>query len=390
MSRFLIAGGGIGGLGAALALAQAGHQAEIFEKSAEFGEIGAGIQLGPNVFRMFDRLGLRAAIDADAVRPKALVMRCAIHGHEVTRVPLGAGFEAHFGQPYAVTHRADLLNTLLAACRAHPGVALHQGVGVAGASQDDATATLHLTDGRHVAGDAVIGADGLWSRIRAQVMGDGPPLVSGHIAYRAVLAMARVPDGIARDEVTLWAGPKLHLVTYPLRRGELLNLVAVFHSEHYEEGWDAAGDLDLIESHFAGTRPEVRHMLGMIDAWKFWVLCDREPRRGWSQGRITLLGDAAHPMLQYLAQGANMALEDAVCLADQTGRHATIPEALAGYEEARVLRTGRVQLMARVYGEAYHAGGVKAELRDQMLANRPAQAAWAGMAWLYGHQAWEG
>ncbi len=390
MSHFLIAGGGIGGLGAALALAQAGHRAEVFERAGEFGEIGAGIQLGPNVFRMFDRLGVRAAIDADAVRPSALVMRCAIHGHEVTRVPLGAGFAAHFGQPYAVIHRADMLRALLDACRAHPGVGLHLNAGVAGAAQDARGATLHLSDGRALTGDAVIGADGLWSRIRAGVIGDGPPLVSGHIAYRAVLPMARVPDNISRDEVTLWAGPKLHLVTYPLRRGELLNLVAVFHSDHYEEGWDAAGDLGLIESHFAGTRPEVRHMLRMIDAWKFWVLCDREPRRGWSQGRITLLGDAAHPMLQYLAQGANMALEDAVCLADQIGRHATIPEALAGYEEARVLRTGRVQLMARIYGEAYHAGGVKAELRDMMLANRPAQAAWAGMEWLYGRQAWEG
>jgi salicylate hydroxylase len=239
-------------------------------------------------------------------------------------------------------------------------------------------------------GDAVVGADGLWSRIRAQVMGDGPPLVSGHIAYRAVLPMAEVPADIMRDEVTLWAGPKLHLVTYPLRRGELLNLVAVFHSDHYEEGWDAAGDLGLIESHFAGTRPEVRAMLRKINAWKFWVLCDREPRRGWSQGRITLLGDAAHPMLQYLAQGANMALEDAVCLADQLRENADIRAAFQAYEAARVLRTGRVQLMARIYGEAYHAGDVKAELRDAMLGGRSAEAAWAGMAWLYGEQVWPG
>ena len=385
MTHALIVGGGIGGLGAALALARAGHTAEVFERASAFREIGAGIQLGPNVFRMFDRLGIRAAVEAEAVRPEALVMRCAIGGHEVTRVPLGAGFEAHFGHPYAVIHRADLLAALHAACLATPGITLHLSTDVAGL---DGEAGLLLADGRRVAGDLVIGADGLWSRIRAEIMGDGPPLVSGHIAYRGVLPMEAVPEHVSRREVVLWAGPKLHLVHYPLRRGRLMNLVAVFHSDHVEEGWDATGDTRLIEQHFAGTRPEVRDMLSRIDAWKFWVLCDREPARGWTRGRVTLLGDAAHPMLQYLAQGANMALEDAVCLVDQLALHADVPAALAAYENARALRTARVQVMARVYGQFYHAAGLTAELRNAALGGRDAKAAWTGMEWLYNPAPW--
>jgi salicylate hydroxylase len=242
-----------------------------------------------------------------------------------------------------------------------------------------------------VRGAALIGCDGLWSRVRAQLVGDGPPVVSGHIAYRAVLPMSAVPEGIPRDVVQLWAGPRLHLVHYPLRRGELMNLVAVFHSDHYAEGWDETGDTTLLWKHFAGTRPEVRALLQKIETWRFWVLCDREPRRGWVQGRVALLGDAAHPMLQYLAQGANMALEDAVCLADQIGAHAgDLPAAFSAYEELRVLRTGRVQTTARIFGDIYHAAGVRAELRDQWLAARDPVQARESMAWLHTPQSWPG
>jgi salicylate hydroxylase len=390
MDPLLVAGGGIGGLGAALALAGAGHPVRLFERSGEFREPGAGIQLGPNVYHMFDRLGIREAIEADAVQPDALVMRCAIYGHEIARVPLGEAMVARFGNPYAVTHRADLHATLLHACEAEPGIALETGRSVAGFRQDAAGVTLRFEVGAEARGAALIGADGLWSRIRQQVVGDGPPVVSGHIAYRAVLPMAQVPEALRQARVVLWAGPRLHLVHYPLRRGELMNLVAVFHSDHYEEGWDQAGDTALLWRHFEGTRPEVRAMLERIETWRFWVLCDREPNRGWTQGRVTLLGDAAHPMLQYLAQGANMALEDAVCLADQLRLQGDIPAALSAYEDLRVLRAGRVQAMARVYGEIYHAAGVRAELRDLMLAGRDPVAAREAMAWLYEKPLWPG
>ncbi|WP_204623608.1 3-hydroxybenzoate 6-monooxygenase [Crenalkalicoccus roseus] len=385
----LIAGGGIGGLGAALALARAGHPVRLFERAPRFREIGAGIQLGPNVFHMFDRLGIREAVAASAAFPRALVMRCALGGQEVARIPL-EGMPARYGNPYAVIHRGDLLEALLDACRRLPAISLETGRTVAEFAQDAAGVTLRFEEGGEARGAALIGADGLWSRVRQLVIGDGPPTVSGHIAYRAVLPMAEVPAEIPRDVVQLWAGPRLHLVHYPLRRGELMNLVAVFHSDHYAEGWDQAGDTALLWRHFEGTRPEVRALLARIETWRFWVLCDRDPRRGWTQGRVTLLGDAAHPMLQYLAQGANMALEDAVCLADQLRLHGDIPSAFAAYEALRVLRAGRVQVTARLFGEIYHAAGVRAELRDQWLAGRDPAAAREGMAWLYEKPSWPG
>ncbi|MBK1658807.1 3-hydroxybenzoate 6-monooxygenase [Paracraurococcus ruber] len=390
MDPILIAGGGIGGLGAALALSRAGHPVRLFERAAEFREAGAGIQLGPNVFHMLDRLGVREAVERDAVRPDALVMRCAVHGHEITRVPLD-GMPARFGNPYAVTHRADLHRSLLEACQSRPDILLETARSVAVFIEDAQGVTVRLEDGDCIRGSALVGADGLWSRTRQVVVGDGRPVVSGHIAYRAVVPMDSLPEAVRENRVTLWAGPRLHLVHYPLRRGEVMNLVAVFHSDHYAEGWDQAGDPKLLWRHFDATRPEVRDLLSRIETWRYWVLCDREPRRGWTRGRVTLLGDAAHPMLQYLAQGANMALEDAVCLADQLRVHAgDVAAAFAAYEALRVLRTGRVQTMARVFGEIYHAGGVRAELRDAWLAGRDPEAAREGMAWLYDRPRWPG
>ena len=388
---FLVAGGGIGGLGTALALARAGHRVRVFERATEFREIGAGIQLGPNVFAMFDRLGVTEAMTQEAAFPKALIMRDAVGGHEVTRIPL-EGMRDRYGQPYAVIHRGDMLEVLHRACLGMPDlITMETGRTIAGFQQDEAGVEVQFEEAvPAVRGAALIGCDGLWSKVRGQLLGDGPPVVSGHIAYRAVLPMDQVPAGIPRDVVQLWAGPKLHLVHYPLRRGELMNLVAVFHSDHYAEGWDQAGDTALLWSHFEGTRPEVRAMLEKIETWRFWVLCDRDPCRGWVRGRVALLGDAAHPMLQYLAQGANMALEDAVCLADQLGVHGDIPAALRAYEELRVLRAGRVQTVARVFGEIYHAAGVRAELRDQWLAGRDPVQARESMAWLHTPQTWPG
>jgi salicylate hydroxylase len=224
----------------------------------------------------------------------------------------------------------------------------------------------------------------MWSKVRDKVVGDGKPRVSGHIAYRAVLRREDVPDDLWSPDVMLWAGPKTHFVHYPLRRGTLYNLVAVFHSDRYVEGWNAEGAKDELFARFAGQRPEVLRLLERIETWRMWVLCDREPVKDWSQGRVTLLGDAAHPMLQYLAQGACMATEDAVCLAEKV--EATpddIPGAFKAYQQQRYLRTGRVQIMARVYGEFYHARGVAAELRYMALHGRTAEQSYDGMAWLY-------
>lgn len=387
----LVVGGGIGGLAAALALARRGIEVRVFEQGSEFGEIGAGIQLGPNVFHMFELLGLTGAIEHYAVHPDNLVMMDGITGAEVIRMPVGSeAFRGRFrGYPYGVIHRGDLHRVILEACQREQGVELTGSRKALRYEERGDGVVLHLEGGETVQGCALIGADGLWSCVRAQMLGDGKPRVSGHIAYRAVLARAEVPEDLWQNNVVLWAGPKTHLVHYPLRRGELYNLVAVFHSDKYEEGWNVFGDPAELREKFASERPEVLRLLAKIDVWKMWVLCDREPVRHWSKGRVTLLGDAAHPMLQYLAQGANMAIEDAVVMAayiDLAGRD--FARAFRWYEDERYLRTARVQTTARYYGDIYHASGVVREVRNWFLAPRPgadpnAKPSFEGVAWLY-------
>jgi salicylate hydroxylase len=382
---FLISGGGIGGLIAAYALAQKGFPVRVFEQSPEFREVGAGIQLGPNIFRVLEKVGLKDAVLAEAHRPPAQEMRDAVTGRLITRIPLEAEFMARFGQPYAVTHRADIHGTFLKACQGSNLITLETSRRVDGFEDHGDHVSVTLENGERAEGRALIGCDGMWSKIRERIVGDGKPRVSGHIAYRAVLKRSEVPADLWRPDVVLWAGPRCHFVHYPLRRGELYNLVAVFHSDHYEEGWNTEGSKELLWKHFQDLRPEVLRLLERIETWRLWVLCDREPVKNWTQGRVTLLGDAAHPMLQYLAQGACMATEDAVTLAEKVAATPDdLPAAFAAYQNERYLRTGRVQIMARVYGEFYHARGVTAELRDMAVAGRTPQQSYDGIAWLYG------
>jgi salicylate hydroxylase len=383
---FLISGGGIGGLITAYALAHKGFPIRLFEQSSEFKEVGAGIQLGPNIFRVLEKIGLKDAVLADAHVPPAQEMRDALTGKLITRIPLDDAFSKRFGgQPYAVTHRADIHATFLRACQTSNLITLETNRRVDAYEDHGDHVIVTLNNGETVSGRALIGCDGMWSKIRESIVGDGKPRVSGHIAYRAVLKREDVPDDLWTPDVVLWAGPRTHFVHYPLRRGELFNLVAVFHSDHYEEGWNAEGSKELLWSHFKMQVPEVLRLLERIDTWRMWVLCDREPVKDWTKGNITLLGDAAHPMLQYLAQGACMATEDAVVLADKVAASPDdLPNAFHAYERDRYLRTGRTQIMARVYGEFYHARGVAAELRDMAVGGRTPEQAYDGIAWLYG------
>ena len=381
----LISGGGIGGLITGYALARQGFPVRLFEQSPEFREVGAGIQLGPNIFRVLEKIGLKDAVLADAHRPPAQEMRDALTGKLIVRIPLEEAFFQRFGEPYAVTHRADIHGTFLKACQNSNLVTLETSRRVDSFEDTGKGVTVTLENGQKAEGRALIGCDGMWSKIRERIVGDGKPRVSGHIAYRAVLKHEDVPKDLWRPEVVLWAGPRTHLVHYPLRRGELYNLVAVFHSDHYEEGWNAEGSKDVLWQHFKGQRPEVLRMLERIETWRMWVLCDREPVKNWTQGRVTLLGDAAHPMLQYLAQGACMATEDAVLLAEKArAQPDDLLAAFNAYTQDRYLRTARVQIMARVYGDFYHARGVTAELRDITLSGRTPQQSYDGIAWLYG------
>ncbi|MEO7393252.1 MAG: 3-hydroxybenzoate 6-monooxygenase [Ramlibacter sp.] len=382
--NLLVAGGGIGGLAAACVLARNGHAVTVLEQSQSFGEIGAGIQLGPNIFKMFEYMGLTDAVNRVAFFPAGLGMNDVKTGEKVVRVPLGEATIAAYGYPYGVIYRADLHDVFLDACRALPNVTLRTSSKVESFDQDDSGVRARLADGEVLQGDALIGADGLWSRIRETVLGDGKPRISGHIAYRAVLKRDEVPGHLWSDDVVLWGGEKTHLVHYPLRRGELFNLVAVFHSNKYDEGWNTFGDTAELTDRFAQAVPQVRELLGKIETWKMWLLCDRAPVRNWSDRRVTLLGDAAHPMLQYLAQGAGQAIEDAVVLGEAlqfTGDD--VPEAFRKYQEARYLRTGRVQLTARFYGDIYHAAGVQRELRNQLFQSGNESAGFAGLMWMY-------
>lgn len=380
----LIAGGGIGGLATALVLARDGHAVTVLEQAASFGEIGAGIQLGPNIFRMFAYLGLTDVVSKVSFFPPGLGMNDVRTGEKVVRVPLGDMARATYGFPYGVIYRADLHQVFLDACTAHDKVTLRTSAKVDAFTQSDASVQVHLAGSEVIEGAALIGADGLWSKVREVVVGDGKPRVSGHIAYRAVLKREDVPAHLWSDDVLLWGGEKTHLVHYPLRRGELFNLVAVFHSNKYDEGWNTFGDSAELTERFAQACPQVRELLGKIETWKMWVLCDREPVKNWTDRRVTLLGDAAHPMLQYLAQGAGQAIEDAVVLREALRfTHGEVAQAFQKYQQARYLRTGRVQLTARFYGDIYHAAGVQRELRNQMFQGEKESAGFAGLQWMY-------
>jgi 3-hydroxybenzoate 6-monooxygenase len=380
----LVAGGGIGGLATAYVLGRAGHRVTVLEQAGTFGEIGAGIQLGPNIFKMFEYLGLTEAVNRVAFFPPGLGMNDVRTGEKVIRVPLGDTALAAYGYPYGVIYRVDMHQVFLDACKALPTVTLRTSSKVESFEQDGSGVRAQLAGGETLQGDALIGADGLWSRIREAVVGDGKPRVSGHIAYRAVLKREEVPQHLWSDDVLLWGGEKTHLVHYPLRRGELFNLVAVFHSNKYDEGWNTFGDTAELNERFSQAVPQVKELLGKIQTWKMWVLCDREPVKNWSNGRVTLLGDAAHPMLQYLAQGAGQAIEDAVVLgAALRFTNGKIEQALQKYQQARYLRTGRVQLTARFYGDIYHASGVQRELRNQLFQSGKESAGFAGLKWMY-------
>jgi 2-polyprenyl-6-methoxyphenol hydroxylase-like FAD-dependent oxidoreductase len=382
----LVVGGGIGGLATALALSRKGIPVQVLEQAPEFTEIGAGIQLGPNVFRMFEVLGLTEQMFHWAAFPEGLEFRDSITAETIVDLRIDKRFHDKYRAPYGVIHRADMLNVILDACKGSNLIKLATSQKVIAIDDTGSGVTVKTATGETYKGAALVGCDGLWSTVREKVVGDGKPVVSGHIAYRAVLPTAEWPSEYRLPKMIVWCGEKTHLVHYPLRRGELFNLVVVFHSDRYEEGWDTYGDPAELHARFVDKCEPVRTLLQKVNAWKMWVLCDRPAIKNWTKGRITLVGDAAHPMLQYLAQGGNMAIEDAVCLANQIEASGHDYEAaFMKYQEQRYLRTARVQLMARVFGEIYHASGVNRELRNKVLREWMEQGG-VDMSWLYGDQ----
>lgn len=374
--RIAVVGGGIGGLAAALSTARAGHHVTVVERAARFGEIGAGLQLAPNASRALEELGVLETVRRTAVAPPRLVMMDALSGEQITSLDLrSAAYTERFTHPYLVTHRTDLHSALLAACQEHPAVTLRTGHTVTHAEQDGSGVVLHFAGtATNLTADAVVAADGLHSQLRRALVGDGEPVCSRYVAFRGALPAdrmtGRMSQHAASEAVMVWAGPRMHLVQYPVRRGELYNQVAVFESDHYTPESDAWGTEAELEERFAGACRAVRDALPLIARDRRWPLFDRLPINNWAHGRIALLGDAAHPMLQYLAQGACQALEDAVALGQALGRFSDPADAFTAYVGRRRERAAMIQTDARRFGEICHLGGMGATLRNRLLSSR--------------------
>jgi salicylate hydroxylase len=389
--RVLIAGGGIGGLAAALACSRAGWGVHLMERSAEFAEVGAGIQLGPNVVRVLHGWGLRPALSSVAAFPERLQVRNAKSGIALAELPLGQGMTQRYGAPYATVHRADLQQLLLAAVLQGGDVALQVNCEVLAYAATGVAVSAQTRRGATAEGDALIGADGLWSRVRQQMLDDGIPRVTGHLAYRAMLPQASLPRHLRSNQVTAWLGPGLHLVQYPVRGGEWLNVVGIVRGQASGDlqSWDHSTNAADLRAALAGMCPALTALVEAIPQWRLWALCDRPPMQGaqqQAQGPVALLGDAAHPMRPYLAQGAGMAIEDASSLGrtlgEAEGTSTAVSQALRRYAVERWQRNARVQTRSIRNGEIFHASGLVRWGRDWSL--RLLGARLLDLPWLYG------
>ncbi|MEY4121721.1 MAG: 3-hydroxybenzoate 6-hydroxylase [Pseudomonadota bacterium] len=380
----IVAGGGIGGLAAALALVRQGFQVTVLEQAPEIGEIGAGIQLGPNAFHAFDALGVGDKARGRAVYTDYMVMHDALDESQVGKIETGEAFRQRFGNPYAVIHRVDVHLSLLEGAQETGKVEFHTSTRIVKVEQEGETVTAIDQNGKRWVGQALIGADGGKSVVRQQYVND-PPRVTGHVVYRAVVDKKDFPENLQWNAASLWAGPKCHLVHYPLRGGEQYNVVVTFHSRQQEEWGVTDGSKEEVESYFQGISPKARQLIELPKTWKRWATADREPIGTWVFGRATILGDAAHPTTQYMAQGACMAMEDAVTLGEALRmNHNDWTKALALYERSRVARTARIVLSGREMGRLYHAAGVERLIRNSLWKGRTQERFYDAIEWLYG------
>jgi len=409
--QVLIAGGGIGGLAAALSASRAGWNVRLFERASAFSEVGAGVQLGPNVTRVLQGWGLNDALARAAAFPERLQVRDARSGRELGMLPLGDRTLQKYGAPYATIHRADLHALLLQAVQSRDEVLLRLDTGVAGYVDGGRQVTLQLQAPAaaggsgasalppDVEGDALVGADGLWSRVRQLMLDDAPPRVIGHLAYRAMLPQNSLPARLRSQQVMVWLGPRLHVVHYPVRGGEWLNVVAIVQGqvEGDLQSWDHNANAGELQNAIRPTTALLRDLIQAVTdggnragpSWRLWPLCDRPPMRGahqQAQGRVALLGDAAHPMRPYLAQGAGMAIEDAAALGAALALGLDpafdVPSVLQRYALNRWQRNARVQARSVRNGQLFHAEGPLRWARDasmKLLGERLLD-----MPWLYG------
>ncbi|MFW3170659.1 FAD-dependent monooxygenase [Geodermatophilus sp. CPCC 206100] len=381
----LVVGGGIGGLANALALSRKGLRVRVLERAAEFGEVGAGLQIAPNCTRILDSWGLLDEVLELGVRPENLVMRDAVDGSVLTRLDL-TDARQRYGSPYVVIHRSDLHAILLRSCR-EAGVDLVTSVAVTGYEHlPDGAAVVH--EGGREEAPVVLAADGLYSVAR-RLISDDEPVSSAYVAYRGAIPADRVAEmDVSMTDVVVYIGPHCHFVQYPLRAGEMFNQVAVFRSPKALAGAEDWGTPDELDEAFAGTCEQVRAGLPLMWRDRWWRMYDRDPIPTWVTGRIALTGDAAHAPLQYLAQGAVMAIEDAWVLSEHVGAQRAAGEldwdaALASYEAVRTEHCRRVVSTARVWGELWHLTGERREARNALLRRRDVTD-YSFVDWLYG------
>jgi salicylate hydroxylase len=367
MDELLVVGGGMAGLGAALVAQRAGLQVTLLEQADQFSEVGAGIQLGPNAVRVLHDWGLDVELRAVAAFPDALRVRDARSGGVLGQLTLGEAMRQRYGQPYATIHRADLHRILLDRVQGQVDCRLRQRV--QGFGQDGSGVSLRTEDGAQYRADALLGCDGLWSRIRAQLLADGKPVFGGDLAYRGLARLADLPPELRRNEVTAWLAPGLHAVHYPVRGGEWMNVVVVVEGEipPDPESWDHAAQASGLRAALGAVQADFSRLLDAVPSWRLWPLNARQPMRGpheHAQGRVALLGDAAHPTRPYLAQGAAMALEDAWTLGRlleqarwRLGGRLDWSGLLQALARTRWRRNGWIQQRSRRNGLIFHASG---------------------------------
>jgi 3-hydroxybenzoate 6-monooxygenase len=381
----LIVGGGLGGLTTALALSRRGLTARVLEGAPEFGAIGYGIQFGPNVFHVFDRLGLMKSVLAAADSPAAVLMWDAFDARELVRIPTGPSLRARFKYPYIIVHRIDLHNVLLDACRRSDSIELVPDAMVTGFEDMSDQVAVATQDGRAFSGPALVAADGVRSFFRHNLIGDGEPRSSGYAALRTIIPMSELKIDLPRDSVLLWSGPGYHLIHYPLRHGREFNLVAVYRTATHSERADTATCRAELDHILRDAHPTVRALSTMLDfRWRRSV-ADRNPVRHWHNGHILLIGDAAHAPLQSLAQGASMAIEDGLCLGELIhAEDGNFTAAFRRFEALRLTRTARVQLESRaIWDWLLHAEGIARDVRNATVAGWDEAHMFDCLSWLY-------